>query len=49
MIVTAKASNSEEPGAVIPYAGTCEGAVGYLAVYLDSPKKQVSPSECHKS
>jgi hypothetical protein len=27
-----KASNTEEPGAVILHAGICEGAVGQLAV-----------------
>jgi hypothetical protein len=27
-----KASNTEEPGAVISHAGICEGAVGQLAV-----------------
>ena len=27
-----KASDTEEPGAVIPHVGICEGAVGQLAV-----------------
>ena len=27
-----KASNTEEPGAVISHAGICKGAVGQLAV-----------------
>ena len=32
MVRSAKASNSEEPCAVIPHAGVCGGAVGQLAV-----------------
>ena len=34
-----QANNPEEPGAVIPHAGVCEGAVGQLAVLPRSPIK----------
>jgi len=34
-----KASNFEKPGAVIPYTGICEGAVGQLAaLYLNATR-----------
>jgi len=31
-VAKCEASSSEEPSAVIPHAGICEGAVGQLAV-----------------
>ena len=33
-----KASNFEKPGAVIPYAGICEGQSGNWLFYLDEMK-----------
>ncbi len=32
ILLSAEASLAEKPGAVIPHAGICEGAVGQLAV-----------------
>jgi len=32
LYVVCEANNVEKPGAVIPHAGICEGAVGQLAV-----------------